>query len=79
MKKNPGRKQRRYAAKKNRTFGGKIRMRLENWKRHFASYSRKNKRAHREHINELAKYHLIGNQRWKRLGKIKEAPAIVED
>lgn len=45
-------------------------MKLENWKRHFTSYSRKNKRAHQKHINELAKYHLIGNRRWKRLGKI---------
>ena len=58
MKKNPGRAERRRAARKNKKIGGRLKMRIENWKRHFASYSRKNKRAHREHIKELAKYSL---------------------
>lgn len=70
MKKNPGRADRRRMAKKNRKATGRIRMKLDNWKKHFESYSRKVGREHRAWVKEQAKYHLIGKRRWKRLGKI---------
>lgn len=68
MKKNPGRKDRRHAAKKNRTFRGAIRMRLENWDRHFKSIRRRNKKDNQKRISELAKLHLYGNKRYERVG-----------
>lgn len=79
MKKNPGRKDRRFHAKKNRTYGGKPRMRWENWKRHFLSIRRRNKRNRQKRMSELAKQHLYGNKRYERVTKISDAPALVED
>ena len=79
MKKNPGRKQRRHEAKKNRTFGGKIRMRLDNWKRHFQSIRRRNRKDNQKRISELAKLHLYGTKRWERVAKVTDAPAFTED
>lgn len=70
MKKNQGRKDRRHAAKKNRTFRGAIRMRLDNWKRHFQSIRRRNEKEHRAWVGELAKLHLYGNQRYERVGPV---------
>lgn len=70
MKKNQGRKDRRHAAKKNRTFRGVIRMRLENWDRHFKSIRRRNKKDNQKRISELAKLHLYGNKRYERWGKV---------
>ena len=70
MKKNPGRADRRRMTKKNRKEIGHIRMKLDNWKRHFESYSRKAGREHRAWVKEQALLHLYGTQRWKRMGKI---------
>lgn len=79
MKKNQGRKDRRHAAKKNRTFRGAIRMRLENWDRHFKSIRRRNKKDNQKRISELAKLHLYGTERLERVAKVTDAPAITED
>ena len=79
MKKNPGRKDRRHQSKKNRTYGGKIRMRLENWDRYFKSIRRRNTRDRQKRMSELAKQHLYGNKRYERAAKISDAPALAED
>ena len=79
MKKNQGRKDRRHAAKKNRTFLGRGNMRIENWRRHFRSIRRKNTKEHMAWVKQLAKLHLYGTERFERVAKITEAPAIAED
>lgn len=79
MKKNPGRAERRRMSRKNRTADGYVRMKLDNWKKHFQSYSRKVGRDHRAWIKEQAKYHLFGNQRFQRLAEFAEAPMINEE
>ena len=82
MKKNPGRADRRRMARKNRTANGRVRMRLDNWKKHFRSSSGKVYREHRAWVKEQAKYHLYGKQRFQRLiplRDVKEYPAFGDE
>lgn len=78
MKKNPGRADRRRMAKKNRTLTGRMRMKLDNWKKHFESYSRKIGRAHRAWVKEQATYHLYGSKRWQRLIPLRDVKEYPE-
>ena len=78
MKKNPGRADRRRAAKKNRTANSHIKMKLDNWKKHFESYSRKVGREHRAWVKEQAQYHLYGNKRWQRLIPLRDVKEYPE-
>ena len=55
---------------KKNPMGGKGRMKSDNWKRHFRSIRRRNKRDRQKKMSELAKLHLYGSKRYERIPNV---------